>query len=224
MANGQLSLKRIGVDKTNSRIVAVAAGSAFLVMFFLVGSYSLFGQLGYQNKVIGVKKKAVKQLQANIEASESLVNSYSDFVAAPQNLIGGNPSGSGPKDGSNAKLVLDALPSKYDFPALTTSLERVALERQVRIQNIAGTDDEVAQGEQVAEGDPQPVEVPFTLGVTGTYANIQEVITSLERSIRPIQVKTLKIAGDQADLTLTLEAKTYYQPEKTLNIKMETVK
>lgn len=224
MANGQVSLKRIGVDKTNTRIVAVAAGSAFLVMFFLVGSYSLFGQLGYQNKVIGVKKKAVTQLKENIAASNSLVNSYSDFVSAPQNLIGGNPAGQGPKDGSNAKLVLDALPSKYDFPALTTSLERVALEQQVRIQNISGTDDEVAQGEQEAAGDPQPVEMPFTLAVSGSYDNIQKVVRALEYSIRPVQVKTLKIAGDQADLTLTVEAKTYYQPEKTLNIRMETVK
>src|SRR6476660_5995690 len=116
MAQGQISLKRIGVDKANSRTVGVPAVAGFFTVFFLVASVTLVQQLMYQNKVIGVKKKAVAQLQQNIKASTSLVNSYQAFVSAPQNLIGGNPDGTGAQDGSNAKLVLDALPSKYDFP------------------------------------------------------------------------------------------------------------
>lgn len=221
---GQISLKRIGVDKTNSRIVAVAAGSAFLVMFCLVASYSLFGQLTYQNKVISTKQKAVSQLRSNLTAVDSLVKSYDTFQASPQNLIGGSPSGNGVQDGSNSKLVLDALPSKYDFPALTNSLERLALNQGVKIQSITGTDDEVNQSANVANGKPAPVEMPFELTVSGSYAAIQNLITALERSIRPVQIQSTRITGDQKDLTLVVNAKTFYQPEKQLNIKMEVVK
>jgi hypothetical protein len=224
MAKGQLSLKRIGIDKTNSRIVGTAAVAAFLVMFFLVASVALFNQLMYQNRVIGVKKKAVTQLKQNITASESLMNSYKAFVSTPQNLIGGNPGGTGPQDGNNAKLVLDALPSRYDFPALTTSIEKLLIDQKVKIQSIAGSDDTVNQTANDASGSPEPIEMPFELTVSGDFQGIQRVITALERSIRPVQIQTLDVTGDQQDLTMKITAKTFYQPEKTLNIQMKAVK
>lgn len=224
MAQGQISLKRIGIDKTNSRIVAVTGGAAFLVVFFLVASVALFQQMMYQNKVISVKKKAVSQLEKNIKTSETLMNSYQTFVSAPQNLIGGDPDGTGSQDGSNAKLVLDALPSKYDFPALTTSIEKVLIDQRVKIQSINGTDDTVNQSVTDAAGSPQPVEMPFEVTVGGDFTAIQAVISAFERSIRPVQVQSLEISGDQQDLTLKITAKTFYQPAKSLTIKQEVVK
>ncbi len=224
MAQGRISLKQIGLDKTNSRILIVTAIASFLVVFFLVGSYSLLQQLSYNNRVIGVKKTAVKQLETNIEATESLITSYEAFASAPVNIISGSPNGSGKQDGSNAKIVLDALPSKYDFPALTTSLERLALEQRATIRTIGGSDDEIAQGASNSEGDPQAVDVPFEITVEGDYATVQKVVEVMERSIRPFHISTLGISGNQQDLTLKVAGKTYYQPEKTLNIKMETVK
>ncbi len=224
MAQGNISLKRIGVDKTNARILGITAASAFLVVFFLVASYSLFNQLTYQNRVIAAKRKAVTQLKANLKARDSLVKSYDAFVSTPQNLIGGQQDGNGPQDGSNAKLVLDSLPSKYDFPALTTSLERVALDNKVKIQSISGTDDEVTQTTNQSSGNPQPIEMPFEFSVNGDYAGVQNVISALERSIRPIQVQTIKLTGDQQALTLAVSAKTFYQPEKSLTIQSKVVK
>lgn len=224
MKQGQVSLKRLGVDKTNSRIVAITAGSAFLVVFFVVASQSLFTQLTYQNRVIGVKKKAVTQLEANIKARDSLVESYKAFVGTPQNLLGGVPEGNGPKDGTNAQIVLDALPSKYDFPGLTSSLEKLLVAQKVKIENIGGTDEEVVQTEQQAGGTGSPVEIPFELTVMGNYESIQGVINTLGLSIRPVQILTTQVTGDQEELTLTLTAKTFYQPDKALNIKTKVVK
>lgn len=223
MASGQLSLKRIGVDKTNSRIVTLTAISAFLVVFFLVASYMLFGQLMYQNKVIGYKKKAVSQLQDNIKARDSLVTSYKTFVSSPQNLLGGNPTGSGPNDGSNAKIVLDALPSSYDFPALTASLEKLLLSQGVKIESISGTDDEVTQAGGSSSSSPSTVEIPFEFTVSGNYNSIRGVIDVLGRSIRPFQVLTTEITGDQNDLKLKVTGNTYYQPENTLKIEQKVV-
>lgn len=224
MAQTHISLKRVGVDKTNSRIVAITAGAGFFIVFFLVSSYLLFGQLTYQNRVIGKKKAAVEQLQDNIEARDSLVTSYEAFVDAPQNLLGGNPSGNGPKDGSNAKLVLDALPSNYDFPALTSSLEKLLLEQRVKITSITGTDEEAVRAEEQLTASPSPIETPFEFSVSGDYAGIQRVITAMELSIRPFQVLTTQVTGDEQNLTLKLTGKTYYQPSKGLHIQKEVVK
>ena len=222
-SNRPLSIKHIGVDKTNSRIVAVTAGAAFLVVFFLVASLSLFSTLTYQNRIIDVKKQAVIQLKKNLTARDSLVESYKEFAASPINFIGGSPDGTGPNDGTNSKLVLDALPGKYDFPAVAASLEKIAADQQVTIQSITGTDDEVAQTAQQVSS-PVSVEIPFEMKVSGDYAAVQRLIGAMEHSIRPIQVQKLQITGDQKDISLAVTAKTYYQPEKALNIGTKVIK
>lgn len=221
---GQLSIKRMGVDKTNARILAITAGAAFLVVFFLVASYSLFSQLTYQNRVIKAKKQAVTQLRENVDASDSLVGSYKAFAGSGQNYIGGTSTGSAAQDGSNAKITLDALPSKYDFPALTSSLEKVAADQKALIQEINGTDDEVAQAGTETSPQPVPIEIPFEIKVGGDFAAIQRVVDAFDRSIRPIQIKTMQVTGDQQLLSLQITAKTFYQPEKTLKLQTKVVK
>ena len=222
-SSAQLSMKRIGVDKTNARIVAITAGAAFLVVFFLVASFSLFSTLTYQNRIIKAKKEAVTQLKSNIKARDSLVASYTKFAESQQNFIGGSSNGAGGQDGSNAKIVLDALPSKYDFPALTASLEKMAFDQKVTINELTGTDDEVAQSNQ-ASNSPATIEIPFEIKVKGDYAAAQRLVDSFDRSIRPIQLQTMKVTGDAKEITLTVTAKTFYQPAKTLSIRTKVIK
>lgn len=222
-SNGPLSMKRIGVDKTNARIVAITAGAAFLVIFCLVASYSLLGQLTYQNKIIGHKKTAISQLKKNITARDSLVKSYNTFAQEPQNFISGSATGGGAQDGSNPKLVLDALPGKYDFPALTSSLEKIAQDQRVEIDSVEGIDDEVAQSGST-DATPTPVEMPFEFKVSGAYIDVQRTVDAFDKSIRPIQVKKLQITGDTSKVTLLINASSYYQPSKAVTIKTKVIK
>lgn len=57
-----------------------------------------------------------------------------------------------------------------------------------------------------------------------SYPVAQELIGVFERSIRPMKVSSMTLTGRDGALTLNLKAITYYQPEKTLNIKTEVVK
>jgi Tfp pilus assembly protein PilO len=223
MAVGKPSEKRLLINQANSRIVAVTTAASFIVVFCLVASYTLVGQLAYQNRVLGKKKAALSQLNTDINSVQTLETSYTAFVQTPQNVLGGNTHGQGGMDGDNAKIVLDALPSKYDFPALATSLEKLALSQGVNIESMTGTDDEVAQTDS-ASSTPAPIAMPFQITVTGNYASIQKVVKAFEKSIRPIQVQTLQLTGSDQKMQMNITAQTYYQPEKTLNIKREVVK
>ena len=223
MAEAKQSEKRQLINKANGRIVAVTSAASFVVIFCLVGSYTLMGQLAYQNRVIGAKKEALSQLNQDIATTKELVKQYQAFVSGPVNVLGGSPSGVNGQDGDNAKIVLDALPSKYDFPALVTSLEKILKGQGVQIESIGGTDDEIAQGSS-SSSNPQPVPVPFQFSVAGDYGKIKKVVSSLEKSIRPIQIQTMQLAGSEQKMTLTINAQTYYQPEKNLNIRTEVVK
>jgi len=224
MARAVSSTKRILITKSNSRMVATTAIAAFVVIFSLVASKALLTQASYQNRVIAKKKQALTQLKSDLNARDSLVNSYQAFVGTSQNVLGGNPSGSGDQDGDNARLVLDALPSKYDFPALATTLEKIINGQQLQIQNISGTDDEVTQQANQTSGTPQPLPMPFQVQVSGSYGSIQKLVGIFEHSIRPFQVQTMEFSGDDSNMTVSIGAQTYYQPEKSLNIKSEVVK
>ena len=226
MASAAPSTKRMLIDKANTRIVVYVSIAAFILVFSLVAVKTLVSQAAYQNRVIGAKRVAVNQLKSDISASTQLKASYNAFTSTPQNVLGGSPGGNGAQDGNNAKIILDALPSTYDFPGLTTSLENLLTSQSgITIDSITGTDAETTEGGNQSSSEPQPVVIPFTVTVTGSYAGIQNVINAFEHSIRPMQVESLTIDGtDNNNLTMTVSAQTYYQPAKSLNISEKVVK
>ncbi len=224
MPGSAISTKRLLIDQANARIVAYVSVAAFIVVFSLVATKTLVGQASYQNRVISKKKAAVAQLKSDISATAQLKTAYDAFTGTSQNVLGGDPGGTTSKDGNNAKIVLDALPSSYDFPGLTTSLEALLANQSVNITSITGTDDEVAQSTNQSSVTPQPVAIPFTVAVTGDYTGIQNTVSAFEKSIRPMQIQSMTLAGNQGKLALTVAAQTYYQPAKSLNIKKVVVK
>lgn len=219
--SNQVSLKRIQISKANTMMVVAIAASAFIVVFSLIAARSLWVKRGFQSRLINEKEVAVNQLEQNLATVDELVVAYKTFVDTPDNVIGGNPTGTGERDGDNAKIVLDALPSKYDFPALATSLEKI-LGTKYKIGSISGTDDEIAQA--TTEAGSTPIDMPFELSATGNYKSIQELLSIFERSIRPIKISSLEVSGTNTELQVSVTAKTYYQPEKTLNIQKKVIK
>lgn len=224
MADLKLTSKKSQIDKAQAMSVSIVAVAVFVAVFSLVSTKSLWTQRSYQARVIDKKRIADKQLKDNVTSVQDLVQSYQQFVGATTNIIGGNPAGTGEKDGDNARLILDALPSKYDFPALTTSLEKVITDKGLKIESITGTDDEVNQAAAKSEAEPQPVAMPFQISVTGSYASVQDVLTSLEKSIRPFKSKKLVLKSGTGAITLTLDSQTYFMPQRSLDIRKEEVR
>jgi hypothetical protein len=225
MAKTASFTKRTLITKANSTMVIATGIAAFVLVFSAIASKTLISQASYQNRVISVKKKALATLESDLAARDSLVASYRSFVNTPQNVLGGNPDGTGDQDGDNAKVILDALPSRYDFPALATSLEKLISSQGLIILGISGTDEEITQSVAQTEGsEPQPIAMPFQLQVGGSYEGIQNLVDVFRRSIRPFQVQKVEISGDEGSMTATIDAQTFYQPEKSLNIKTEVVR
>jgi hypothetical protein len=224
MARTTSFTKRSLISKANSTMVAATTIAAFLLVFTLVAGKSLLGTMSYQNRVISAKKHALTQLKDDLDARDSLQESYSSFVASEPNVLGGVKEGIGDKDGDNAKLVLDALPSKYDFPALTTSLEKLINGQGLKIIAISGTDQELTNSANQSSPNPTPVAMPFQVQVSGPYPAVQSLTNVFLKSIRPFQIQSMELSGDESSMTATFIAQTYYQPEKALKIQKETVK
>lgn len=224
MARTTSLTKRSLISKANSTIVVATALSAFILVVGLVAGRSLVGQLLYQNRVIDAKKEALAQLRHNLDAVDSLEESYQDFVEKNPNVLAGSPDGAGPMDGDNAKIVLDALPSKYDFPALTSSLEKLITDQNLAFVGMTGNDEEVAQQEAQSATNPQPVVIPFEVQVTGQYGSIRNLVDVLRLSIRPFKIQNLELSGAESNMIVSIRAETYYQPAKDLTIETKVVR
>lgn len=218
------STKRLQISKANARIVAIIALSAFVTTFSLVASRALLSQRAYQERVITEKQNAADQLHENIRAIDNLKNSYAGFVSSSANIIGGDPGGGGDRGGDNAKIILDALPSKYDFPALYSSIEKLLVERNFEVSSFTGTDDELTQAAEAESTDSSPKEIPFEVTINSDYNSLSTLLPVLERSIRPIHVTSLVFSGEDAATQLVISAKTYYQPAKSLDITTREVR
>jgi hypothetical protein len=225
MADTTISTKRVAISKANAQMVAVVAAASFITVFCLVASNTVFSQNRYQARVISAKEKAHKQLQENIDNYNNLATSYRAFDDASTNIIGGTKDGNGDNDGSNSKIILDALPPAYDFPALTSSIEKILKDNHLKVTSITGTDDQLNQQGNTASANPEPVEIPFTFTVSNaSYSSVNQLMAKLQQSIRPIQIDTLDASGGQNDMTVTVSGHTYFQPGKTVSITKKVIK
>lgn len=206
-------------------MVGIVAGAAFVTVFCLFASQAVFSQTKYQARVVTEKEKALRQLKDNISNFDDLRHQYQAFNSASTNVIGGTNGGSGDNDGNNSKIILDALPANYDFPALTSSLEKILKDNGLKIASISGTDDEANQQNSSTSANPKPVAMPFEFTIeNANYNAVQQLISVLERSIRPIQIDTLEISGGASDLTVDITGHTYFQSGKTVSITKKVVK
>ncbi len=220
-ANGR-SIKHDIIDRDSSKIVAAVAVAVFLVVFCGFAMKTLFSQSLYHNRVIGEKEKTLRQLEQNKEAVRTLAQSYEAFVNESENILGGSPTGTGPIDGNNAKIVLDALPGTYDYPALSSSFEKILREGGYSIGQLGGQED--GGIETVATSNVTPLEVPYTFGFRAPVNKTKELLETLERSIRPMSVDMLSIqVSDSADLSTTVTLHTYFTQPKTFELGSEDV-
>ncbi|MEX1995192.1 MAG: hypothetical protein WD887_00230 [Candidatus Saccharimonadales bacterium] len=215
-----VSSKHLQISKANSTIMTVVAIATIVTVFCLVSSKALLSQATYQNRLISAKNATVKQLETNKGAADQLVNHYKTVFddSGPVNLIGGKNDKSAlaaPPDVDNTKLVLNALPTTYDFPALISSLSKIMNSNNMGSPTISGTDESVSANNQPS-ATPQPVVIKISMSGQNSYGGVQRLIRDLERSIRPFDVTSLQLNGSQSFMNVGLNLNTYYQPAKTL--------
>lgn len=222
---GKMSIKHSIITKDNQKILIATGTAAFVVTFSLVASGILYQQMNYQNRVIKSGKDQLAIAEESLSNVKNLTKEYKSLDSETQNKLGGNPLGTGDLDGKNSKLILEALPAAYNFPALTTSVEKIVEISGLEFVSMRGTDDAVAQKLNATSTTPVPIEMPFEVEVKGTYNASLAFVDALERSIRPFQITAITITADNegGSVTTKIAAKTFFQPAKNLNLIEEKV-
>ena len=215
------------INKAKSSLVVVVAVATVITVFCLVSTKTLLSQGAYQRHVINLRHQAVKQLNNSITAANQLVTQFNSVFEnnGPANVIGGkNDSSSSavPPDGDNARIVLDALPSSYDFPGLVSSLSKILLADGIQDPAIGGSDGS-ATISNAPTSNPQPISIDIPVSGTTNYGNMQKLLKDLERSVRPFNITSLQIGGNNTAMTFNIQMHTYFQPPKSLDISSKVV-
>ena len=197
-------------------IASVVLVTTVVVLFFL------FKQFKFNNQVIKAENTAVKTLRDNITQYDLLKKQVDKLVASDALSSVRNASSS-----DNLQVVLDALPATSDSTGFAASLQNIiAPSSGVSLESIIipGTTSVSAtanETQQTVASTPQ--EIAYQVEVVGSYAAIQDFITKLEKTIRPVSIEMLDLSGTDNMLRASLQLKTYYQPEKNISITKKAI-
>ena len=222
MAINNPSVKKLQIDKDSRTMIIWVAVTVFIVIFALISIHSLYGIFNHQNKIISVNNTSLNKLIQDRSSVQQLVNSYKSFINTSTNIIGGSTSTNTQNNGDNAKIILDALPSSYDYPALISSVQNLLSNQGVTIGSINGSSAEQG-GSTSGQTTSSPIPMTFSFSISGPYQNIQNAVIAFQRSIRPFQFQTIDITGNQNNITLNANVQTYYQPAVNFTIGKETI-
>ncbi len=219
--------KRSQIAKANRTMFIWIAIASVLVGVGAVAGFSLFQRLTYTEKVLSEKQKTVATLKSNKVAIDSLeddvraLDANSDLASIKAN-----------QTDQAIQVILDALPSNANTPALGASLQTKLLSGagqldSIQLNPVAGVEsltspDEEATVDASAEGETAN-EMVFQFKMTGTEADLRKVLENLEKSIRAIVVTSAAMEYSNGVVSMTVEAKVFYTPETTLELKDKVV-
>ncbi|HEV2412425.1 MAG TPA: type 4a pilus biogenesis protein PilO [Candidatus Saccharimonadales bacterium] len=200
--------KRQKIEKANNAILVIVAVAAVFVSMALVTCNFLWKQIQHNDRVYKKEKSVSNLLKENVTSAQNLSAQYQ--------LINSSSSV------ANAQTILDALPPTYDNPDLLASIQTVVEQSGLSLVSLTSTD----LNGQVSDmsATPAPVQIPFSLQVSGTYQQVNTLVTNLENTIRPMDVEAIVLSGTDSSMTATLTVNTYYQPVKSLNVSTQEVK
>lgn len=222
--------KRTQIAKANRMMFLWVAGVSVIVGFGLVGSIFLAQKLFFNEKVLAEKEKTVSILKtnnANIPELEAQVRVLDTNQALTD-------SKAKPTD-QPIQAILDALPSDANSLALGASLQSKLLAgiggltiQSLQVDPVVGIEQlggsaTVVQNTTTTSG-PSDNQITFRFSVSGTPDALKQALSNLERSIRAIDIMSLRIESQGATQVLTVEARAFYEPAVVVQLKDKLVK
>lgn len=226
--DGQAIRKRTQIGKAGRTMLIWTAVSAAIVGAAIVVTYLLIQRLAYNERVLAEKQNTISVLQHNNQVipdleSQMRVLDTNEALAS----VKANP------DDQSIQVVLDALPSTANSFALGASLQRKLLAgidgltiESIQVTPVAGVEslsnDVVstdASGSVTAGG-----QITFQLVVSGNEAALKKVLTNMERSIRAIDISSLRIESQGGKQLLSIQGQAFYEPERVVELKDKVVR
>ena len=211
--------KRTQISKASRTMFLWIAIASALVGIAVVVSIFLAQKLIFNEKVLAEKQKTVSTLEKNNKIIPSLQDTIRvlDTNEALKSVKANETD-------QTIQVILDALPADANSFALGASLQNKLLSGiqgltidTLQVDPVIGVETAVddstvtAEGEGVAENA-----ITFQFKVTGCQDALKQVLTNLERSIRTVEVLSVRIETLGTGQEMTVSARAFYEPKTTL--------
>jgi cell division protein FtsL len=220
--------KRTQIAKANRMMFIWVAVVSVIVGFALVGSIFLAQKLFFNEKVIAEKEKTVATLKTNNNNIPDL-EAQIRVMDTNQSLIDSKA-----KPGDQAvQAILDALPSDANSLALGASLQNKLLTgidgltiQSLQVDPVVGVEQLSTSGTttSTAATSLSANQITFRFSVSGSPQALHDALDHLERSIRTIDVTSVRIESQGTTEVLNVEATAFYEPAVVVQLKDKLVK
>lgn len=219
--------KRTQIAKENRKMFIWVAGASVVLGVALVAAIFIFQVILFNQKVISEKGNTNDTLIHNnsvIDALQAQVRA----LDASQALI---DSKANPSD-DTLQVVLDALPSQPNSLALGASLQNKLLVgvsgltlNSLQVNSIEGVESLDQSGEaDTSNSTDTAKEITFTFSVSGDETALKQMLANLEKSIRTIDLTSVKIENQGQTRVLTAEGRAFYEPARTVELTDKVIK
>lgn len=218
--------KRTLIARANKNMFIWVAIVSAVLGIVVVASIILVQRIAHMNRVIDAKSTTLSNLKSNNSAIPDLQNNIR-ALNSNQALIDSKAKSTD----EAVQVVLDALPSEANSLALGASFQSVLLAGISGVTVDSITVDPVFGVESLGEGtvvsttsESGVPTISFRFSVRGDLLKLIEVLNRLEKSIRVIDTKKVKIESQGNKQILTVEGVAYYQPTVVVNQTQKVIK
>jgi len=210
--------KRSQIAKANRTMFLWIAAASALVGSSIVVSFFLAQQLLYTEKVLAAKQSTVSTLEHN----NSIVGDLEKEIRVLDTNQALTSVKANPSDQA-LQVILDALPSEVNSNALGASLqnkllvgvplESLQIDPVIGVETLTGDD-----GSSSTSSSSSDNAITFKFTVNGNQEQLAQVLKNLERSIRTIEVTSVRIETKSTGPSMTVQARAFYEPAKTIEL------
>ncbi len=226
---GKALRKRTQIATANRIMFLWVAGVSIIFGFSLVAAIFFVQMLFFNERVLIEKNKTVSTLDANnknvvgLKQNVRVLNTNQDLIDVKSK-----------PDDQAVQVILDALPSDANSLALGASLQNKLLSgingltlNTLQVDPVAGIESfsgETSTVDTTSDSSSTNNIITFRFSVTGDETALKQVLVNLEKSIRTINITTLKIESQGSTRMLTVQGQAFYEPVRDVKIKETTVK
>lgn len=219
--------KRNIIARVNRNMFVWVAIVSAILGVSVVGSTILVQRIMFMQRVIDAKNKTLSTLEANNKAIPKLEDNVR-ALNSNQALMDSRAK----ETDEPLQVILDALPSEANSLALGASLQNVLLTgvsgitvESITVNPVTGVESLSTSGTKTISSSSTSVPtISFRFSIRGQIASLVEVLQRMEKSIRVIDTKMVKIESQGSAQVLTVDGVAYYQPARVVELKKTTVK
>ncbi|HJM04402.1 MAG TPA: GspMb/PilO family protein [Candidatus Saccharimonadaceae bacterium] len=212
--------KRAQINKANRTMFLWIAVSSAIIGSAVVVALFLGQQLLYNEKILAEKATTIQTLEANSEVIPELETEIR-ILDTNEALATSKAN----DDDQTVQVILDALPSDANSLALGASLQTKLLTgvqglriESLQVDPVVGVESAGDLAVVDAGLGSSDYQINFQFSVSGDQQALRKVLENLERSIRLIDIQVLRIESQSSTQLMTVQARAFYEPAKTLEL------